>query len=219
MSGPMKLQFSHQDHQHQAVQAVVQVFDGQPMAKSEFSLVGTAASVHYAHDGSIGNALVLSDAQLLENVRAVQQAQEMAPSDALIASVSDAPAPPGAGPTVFCPLNFSIEMETGTGKTYAFIKTMYELNRVYGFKKFVVVVPSVAIREGTMKNLAITRSHFAADYAQVPCVHILYDSSKLTELRHFAQSDALSVLVINIDSFTKDSNKIKQGRAGVCAAN
>lgn len=210
MSGPMKLQFSHQDHQHQAVQAVVQVFDGQPMAKSEFSLVGTSASVHYAHDGSIGNALVLSDAQLLENVRAVQQAQGMAPSDALIASVSDAPAPPGAGPTVFCPLNFSIEMETGTGKTYAFIKTMYELNRVYGFKKFVVVVPSVAIREGTMKNLAITRSHFAADYAQVPCVHILYDSSKLTELRHFAQSDALSVLVINIDSFTKDSNKIKQ---------
>jgi len=210
MSGPMKLQFSHQDHQHQAVQAVVQVFDGQPMAKSEFSLVGTAASVHYAHDGSIGNTLVLSDAQLLENVRAVQQAQGMAPSDALIASVSDAPAPPGAGPTVFCPLNFSIEMETGTGKTYAFIKTMYELNRVYGFKKFVVVVPSVAIREGTMKNLAITRSHFAADYAQVPCVHILYDSGRLTDLRHFAQSDALSVLVINIDSFAKDSNRIKQ---------
>ncbi len=98
-------------------------------------------------------------------------------------------------------------METGTGKTYSFIKTMFELNKVYGFKKFVVVVPSVAIREGTMKNLEITRSHFAADYANVPCVPILYDSTKLTDLRHFAQSDALSVLVINIDSFTKDNNK------------
>ena len=87
---------------------------------------------------------------------------------------------------------------------------MYELNRVYGYKKFVVVVPSVAIREGTIKNLQITRSHFAADYANVPCVPILYDSNKLTDLRHFAQSDALSVLVINIDSFTKDSNKINQ---------
>ena len=73
-----------------------------------------------------------------------------------------------------------------------------------------MVVPSVAIREGTMKNLQITRSHFAADYANVPCVPILYDSTKLTELRHFAQSDALSVLVINIDSFTKDNNKINQ---------
>ena len=87
---------------------------------------------------------------------------------------------------------------------------MFELNKVYGFKKFVVVVPSVAIREGTMKNLQITRSHFAADYANVPCVPILYDSTKLTDLRHFAQSDALSVLVINIDSFTKDNNKINQ---------
>ncbi len=101
-------------------------------------------------------------------------------------------------------------METGTGKTYTFIRTMYELNKVYGFKKFVVVVPSVAIREGTMKNLAITRSHFAADYANVPCLPMLYDSGRLNDLRHFAQSDALSVLVINIDSFTKDNNKINQ---------
>ncbi|MCC7544877.1 MAG: DEAD/DEAH box helicase family protein, partial [Aquabacterium sp.] len=150
------------------------------------------------------NALKLSDEQLLANVRAVQKANGLAPSGALVPSRSD------NGKEVFCPLNFTIEMETGTGKTYSFIKTMFELNKVYGFKKFVVVVPSVAIREGTMKNLQITRSHFAADYANVPCVPILYDSTKLTELRHFAQSDALSVLVINIDSFTKDNNKINQ---------
>jgi type III restriction enzyme len=204
MTQTMKLQFSHQDYQTKAVDAVVKVFDGQPLSKSEFALTGQNASVAYAADGSIGNALKLSDDQLLANLQAVQQANGLTPSSALVASTSD------NGKQVFCPLNFTIEMETGTGKTYTFIKTMYELNKVYGFKKFVVVVPSVAIREGTMKNLQITRSHFAADYANVPCVPILYNGDKLTELRHFAQSDALSVLVINIDSFTKDNNKIKQ---------
>lgn len=204
MSQTMKLQFSHQDYQAKAVNAVVKVFDGQPLAKGEFALAGQTASVAYAHDGSIGNALTLAEVQLLANVQAVQKANGVPVSSELVASVSD------NRKEVFCPLNFTIEMETGTGKTYTFIKTMYELNRLYGFKKFVVVVPSVAIREGTMKNLKITRSHFAADYANVPCVPILYDSNKLTDLRHFAQSDALSVLVINIDSFTKDNNKINQ---------
>jgi len=200
----MQLQFTHQDYQARAVQAVVQVFEGQPPAKSDFALVSGSTSVDYAADGSIGNALRLSDEQLLTNVQKVQQANGVAVSQALEASRSD------DGKEAFCPRNFTIEMETGTGKTYTFIKTMYELNQRYGFKKFVVVVPSVAIREGTMKNLQVTRNHFAADYANVPCVPMLYDSGRLTELRHFAQNDALSVLVINIDSFTKDSNKINQ---------
>lgn len=204
MSQTMKLQFSHQDYQTQAVNAVVKVFDGQPLAKSDFALTGQNGSVTYAADGSIGNGLKLSDEQVLANVQAVQKANGLPVSAELVASLSD------NQKEGFCPLNFTIEMETGTGKTYTFIKTMYELNKLYGFKKFVVVVPSVAIREGTMKNLEITRSHFAADYANVPCVPILYNGDKLTELRHFAQSDALSVLVINIDSFTKDNNKIKQ---------
>lgn len=200
----MKLQFTHQDFQQSAVDAVVQIFDGQPLAKNEFTLATQYTSVNHAADGSIGNALLLSDEQILANVQKVQQANKIPVSADLIISSSD------NGKEQYCPLNFSIEMETGTGKTYVFIKTMYELNRKYGFKKFVVVVPSVAIREGTMKNLEVTRHHFAADYANVPCVSILYDSSKLTDLRHFAQSDALSVLVINIDSFTKDNNKINQ---------
>lgn len=200
----MKLKFKHQEYQTQAVEAVVKVFDGQPLAKSTFSLSSSSASVEYAADGSIGNHLVLSDEQILSNVQKVQLANNIVASTSLIPSVSD------NRKEQFCPRNFSLEMETGTGKTYTFIKTMYELNKVYGFTKFVVVVPSVAIREGTMKNLKVTRDHFAADYANVPCVPILYDSTKLTELRHFAQSDALSVLVINIDSFTKDSNKINQ---------
>lgn len=204
MTQIMKLQFSHQSYQTRAVDAVVQVFDGQPLAKSDFSLAGQAASVEYANDGSIGNVLKLSDEALLANVQKVQQANGVAVSSELVKSVSD------NGKEEFCSLNLTLEMETGTGKTYTFIKTMYELNKVYGFRKFVVVVPSVAIREGTMKNLQITREHFALDYANVPCVPMLFDSNKLSDLRHFAQSDALSVLVINIDSFTKDSNKIKQ---------
>lgn len=200
----MKLQFKHQDYQTQAVQAVVQVFDGQPLASHDFALAEPMASVAYAVDGSIGNALILSDTELLANVQKVQQANGLAASSALL------PAKSADGKETFCPFNFTLEMETGTGKTYTFIKTMYELNRVYGFKKFVVVVPSVAIREGTMKNLQVTREHFALDYANVPCVPMLYDSGRLNDLRHFAQSDALSVLVINIDSFTKDNNKINQ---------
>lgn len=204
MTQTMKLQFSHQAYQTRAVEAVVQVFDGQPLAKSDFSLAGQAASVEYANDGSIGNALKLSDEALLANVQKIQQANGVSVSSELVKSVSD------NGKEEFCPLNLTLEMETGTGKTYTFIRTMYELNKVYGFRKFVVVVPSVAIREGTMKNLQITREHFALDYANVPCVPMLFDSNKLSDLRHFAQSDALSVLVINIDSFTKDSNKINQ---------
>ena len=213
----MKLQFSHQDYQSKAVDAVVKVFDGQPLAATAFALTAQNGSVSHANDGSIGNALKLSDEQLLANVQAVQRANfqlqtaQLKPGVLSTELLGETTTQQIAGEDLerLCPY-FSIEMETGTGKTYVFIKTMYELNKVYGFKKFVIVVPSVAIREGTMKNLDITRNHFAADYANVPCVPILFDSSKLTELRHFAQSDALSVLVINIDSFTKDNNKINQ---------
>jgi type III restriction enzyme len=215
MSNTMQLQFSHQDYQARAVQAVVQVFHGQPLAKGDFALSGSNASVRYAADGSIGNALQLSEEQFLANVQMVQLAN--------LRNARGEPDPALQSATLLGDLvdgvnvagqrlvpHLSLEMETGTGKTYTFIKTMYELNKQYGFKKFVVVVPSVAIREGTMKNLEVTRSHFANDYAQVPCVPMLYDSGKLNELRHFAQSDALSVLVINIDSFAKDGTRIKQ---------
>lgn len=204
MTKKMKLQFVEQNHQTQAVNAVVGIFKGQPLAKSDFALVHENTSVDYVADGTIANRLLLSDEQLLENVNKVQKTNAIQASTELVASKSK------NGKTTFCPLNFSIEMETGTGKTYAFIKTMYELNEQYGFKKFVIVVPSVAIREGTMKNLEVTRSHFEEEYSNTPFVSMLYDSKRLSELRHFAQSDALSVLVINIDSFTRDTNKINQ---------
>ena len=201
----LRLQFAHQDYQSRAVRVVVQAFDGQPMASAAFELQQTPGSVDYAPDGSISNRLLIAEAHMLQNVQKVQAAHGIAP----VAELAADRAEDDAADKRYCP-HFTLEMETGTGKTYTFIKTMYELNKVYGFKKFVIVVPSVAIREGTMKNLAVTRSHFAQDYDRVPCVQILYDSSRLNDLRHFAQSDALSVLVINIDSFAKDVNKINQ---------
>lgn len=205
----MKLQFVLQDYQTRAVEAVTQIFDGQPLAASHFSLIGENASVEYSADGTIGNRLSLSEEQLFANVKKVQHANGIASSETLDVERWTAKNPAGETVHRSCP-HFSIEMETGTGKTYTFIKTMYELNKLYGYKKFAVVVPSVAIREGTMKNLEVTRSHFAASYPGVPCVPMLYNSSRLQELRNFAQSDALSILVLNIDSFTKDSNKINQ---------
>ena len=121
---------------------MVKVFDGQPPAKGDFALGCAARQRGLCGDGSIGNALKLSDEQTA-NVQGGAKDNGLEPSATLAESRSD------NGKEVFCPLNFTIEMETGTGKTYSFIKTMYELNKVYGFKKFVVVVPSVAIREGT----------------------------------------------------------------------
>ena len=106
--------------------------------------------------------------------------------------------------------NFSIEMETGTGKTYVYLRTIYELNKLYGFKKFVIVVPSVAIREGVMKNLEITEEHFQNLYDKVPITSNVYDSRKVSNLRGFASANTIQVLVINIDSFAKDENIINK---------
>ena len=98
-------------------------------------------------------------------------------------------------------MHFSVEMETGTGKTYVYIRTIYELNKKYGFKKFVIVVPNIAIREGVLKNLEITFDHFQNLYDRIPVNFDVYDSRKVSGLRGFASSNAIQILVINIDSF------------------
>ena len=148
----MKLQFTHQDYQQRAVDAVVKVFAGQPSGQSIFSLYGQSSSTNYAADGSIGNSLVLDDEHILNNLQKVQLQNGFEISNELIHSKINQS-------TDTCGnLDFSIEMETGTGKTYVFLKTIFELNKIYGFKKFVIVVPSVAIREGTMKAID-SRAH------------------------------------------------------------
>ena len=204
----MKLQFdSTQDYQLQAVWSVVNIFKGQPLSKGNFevSFGKEWGSIALTEKG-VGNNLILNEEQLLKNVQAVQDKNGIKQSKNLAPSVSD------NKKTAFCKLNFTIEMETGTGKTYTFLRTVYELNKVYGFKKFVIVVPSVAIREGTIKNLQITQDHFQNLYDSPPINYVMYDRGNLTALRNFATSNAIQILVINVDSFTKDNNVINTVR-------
>ena len=106
--------------------------------------------------------------------------------------------------------NFSVEMETGTGKTYVYLRTALELHRRYGLRKFIVVVPSVAVREGVLKSLKITQDHLRAIYDNVPYRFTVYDSKSIGKVRQFAQSDCVEILVMTIDSFNKDDNVIRQ---------
>ena len=107
-------------------------------------------------------------------------------------------------------MNFSIEMETGTGKTYTYLRSVFELNKKYGFKKFLIVVPSVAIREGVLKTIEMTKEHFKEHFENVPFNHFVYDGGKLSNVRSFAVSNEISIMIINIDSFNKDSNIIRR---------
>lgn len=205
----MKLQFdSSQDYQLDAVRAVVDVFGGQPLGEGGFgtSLRQEGASLEFTERG-VGNHLILSDEQLLENVQKVQERNGISRSAELARTKVDK-----GGTTGIVGLNLTVEMETGTGKTYTYLRTIYELNKQYGFRKFVVVVPSVAIREGTLKNLEVTHEHFQTLYERVPINFSVYDSGRLGALRHYASSDALQVLVMNIDAFTKDANVINTRR-------
>lgn len=200
----MKLQFdSTQNYQLTAIKSVVNIFEGQPLAKGDFeiSFAMEGSSIAFTEKG-IGNNLILNEEQILKNIQSIQKENLIKESKTLEGSFSE------DGKTEFTKYNFTIEMETGTGKTYTFLRSIYELNQTYGFKKFVIVVPSVAIREGTVKNLEITHEHFQNLYGNQPINFIMYDSRNLTTLRNFATSNAIQILVINIDSFTKDTNVI-----------
>ena len=205
----MEFKFDHHaPHQMEAIQAVVQVFKGQPQAGTAFETTqGETGSTEFGEKG-IGNRLTLSAEQLLENIMEVQKGKALPLSKALVpraASRPDGGKPDNGFQGV--DLNLSIEMETGTGKTYTYIRTIYELNRIYGFCKFVIVVPSVAIREGTLKNLQITAKDMKAQYG-IPASYTVWASKNRNELRNFAAANSLQILVINIDSFASDSNII-----------
>ena len=193
----MKLQFdSTQDYQLEAMRAVVDVFEGQPLG------AGTTATAH-----GLSNQLLLSEEQVLANLRRVQARHGLPLSAQLARTAFGKGAEKG-----HIALNLTVEMETGTGKTYTYLRTVYELHRQYGFRKFVVVVPSVAIREGTLKNLAVTHEHLQALYGRPPITFGGYDSGRLGVLRNYASSDALQVLVLNIDAFARDSTVINTRR-------
>lgn len=188
----MKLTFeSNLQYQQDAIKSITDLFEGQPLEDSilEFDLKekGTLNLIN-----GVSNNLILSESQILSNLQGIQANNEIKVSDRLDG------------------MHFSIEMETGTGKTYVYLRTIYELNKLYDFKKFVIVVPSVAIREGVLKNLEITHEHFQTLYDNVPVNFQVYDSTKVSTLRGFATTNNIEVLVINIDSFAKDENIINK---------
>ena len=193
----MKCQFDHhQDYQLEAISAVTDVFKDQPLAKGDFQLTisgkndtGLFASQVQTEKG-IGNQLVIDDSLVFENVKAVQKRNHIIANH----------------PPEFKGKNFTIEMETGTGKTYVYLRSAFELNKNYGFTKFVIVVPSVAIREGVAKSLEITQEHFKKIYG-IDADWFVYNSAKPTAVRDFATNDNLSIMVINIDAFKEKTIK------------
>jgi type III restriction enzyme len=188
----MKIQFdSSQQFQTSAVESIVGLFKGQSLSKGNFELSLEEGSLKFNYNG-IGNNLILNENQILKNLNLIQNLNNIPISPKLDG------------------LNFTIEMETGTGKTYVYLKTIYELHKTYGFKKFIIVVPSIAIREGVLKNLEITKEHFQNLYSNPTIDYYLYDPKKISNLKNFASVNAIQILVINIDSFAKDYNIINQ---------
>ncbi|HOX70031.1 MAG TPA: DEAD/DEAH box helicase family protein, partial [Burkholderiaceae bacterium] len=204
----MKLQFEHNlDYQLAAIDAVCDLFSGQEVCRTEFTV--TAPRSVYLGEGTqsalpgmsgdgvqlglglaesdlgIGNRLQLDSQDLLANLNKVQLRHGLKPSDSLTSR------------------DFTVEMETGTGKTYVYLRTIFELNKRYGFTKFVIVVPSVAIKEGVYKSLQIMAPHFRSLYSGQPFEYFLYDSAKLNQVRNFATSQHLQVMVVTVGAINK----------------
>lgn len=184
----MRLKFDPSlDFQRDAINAIVGVFEGQAMAQTDFELSHTThAQGLFQSELGVGNNITLDDAALLANVHPIQEANDIEKVNALQGR------------------EFSIEMETGTGKTYVYLRTVFELNKTYGFKKFIIVVPSVAIREGVLKSIDIMKDHFSTLYDNVPFDFFVYDSKRLGRVRQFATGNQVQIMVINIQSFQKD---------------
>lgn len=197
----MRLQFKHQKFQADAAKAVVDVFAGQPYLTPSYMM--DRGSGYYQQTmtdeedftGWSNHKIVpeLSDGMILEHIQKIQRANQIAPSSQLEGKY-----------------NLTIEMETGVGKTYTYIKTMFELNKHYGWSKFIVVVPSIAIREGVYKSFEITQEHFAEEYGK-KIRFFVYNSSQLTEIDRFASDNSINVMIINSQAFNargKDARRI-----------
>ncbi len=190
----MQLKFeNHLPHQEQGIQAIVDIFKGQEVCTSNFTVFSPAylAKQKVLDFNQIGyaNKLQLTETQILENVQKIQLRNGLKPSV--------------EGDIDIKHLDFSIEMETGTGKTYVYLRTIMEMNRQYGFSKFIIVVPSIPIKEGVFKSLQVTEAHLKEHYNNVPYRYFIYDSSRLNDIREFATNDQLQIMVINIDAFRK----------------
>jgi type III restriction enzyme len=183
----MELKFDgNLDYQIEAINSIVSLFKGQNYI--HFS------KFESGYNGIISNELNISESKLLENLNGIQKNNNLKISNELKG------------------MDFSIEMETGTGKTYVYLRTIFELNKEYGFKKYIIVVPSVAIKEGVLKTLEITKQHFKQMFDNVSYNYREYDSSKINIIRQFARNNNIEILVMTLDSFNKDSNVIKKNR-------
>ena len=186
----MKLHFEPDlDFQHDAIEAVCDLFRGQEICRTEFTVTsgGRDQQMHLGlseSDLGIGNRLTLLDDEILSNLADIQLRNGLAPSGVLASG------------------DFTVEMETGTGKTYVYLRTIFELNRRFGFTKFVIVVPSVAIKEGVYKTLQITEDHFKGLYGDT-ADYFLYDSAKLGQVRNFATSPRIQVMVVTVGAINK----------------
>lgn len=197
----MKLQFKQQKFQQDAANAVVNVFRGQPFFTPTYLMDSGNDGIHglidkFEFTGWSNNKIVpqLTNEAILSNLKKVQMQNGIQPSEYLEGEY-----------------NLTIEMETGVGKTYTYIKTMYELNKAYGWSKFIVVVPSIAIREGVYKTFEVTQEHFAEEYGK-KIQFFIYNSSRLSEIESFASSNSIHVMIINSQAFNakgKDARRIK----------
>lgn len=189
----MKLKFKNQDFQTDAVNAVADLFLGQEKLTTTFSVDNDNGQMRLIqNDFGLGNNRKIDSDKLIANMHSIQRRNKLQIS------------------RDFEQRQYSIEMETGTGKTYVYTKTILELNKRYGFTKFIIVVPSVAIREGVFKSLQITQDHFKNLYDGVPYNYFIYNSSKLSDVRRFATSSNIEIMIINIDAFKKAENIINQ---------
>ena len=196
-----------QDYQLKAIAAVTGLFDGQPYIRNELVIPESGSFA------VVANRLDLSDEDLLSNLHKVQVDQRIAQGVAL-AHIEEKIEGLTGEQLIRFP-NFSVEMETGTGKTYVYLRTALELYQRYGLRKFIIVVPSVAVREGVLKTLQVTGKHLAALYANPPYRYYVYDSSRLAQVRQFTLSDGIELMVMTIDSFNKAANVIRQYADGM----
>lgn len=195
----MKLQFKHQKFQSDAAKAVVSIFAGQPFSERSYLIdpgkkdLSALGNVEFTGWRNVPVVPELTDDVILERIQKLQRAADIEPSRKLEGRY-----------------NLTIEMETGVGKTYTYIKTMYELNRHYGWTKFIVVVPSIAIREGVYKSFQITQDHFSEEYGK-KIKFFIYDSKRLNEIENFAEDNFIHVMIINSQAFNatgKDARRI-----------
>lgn len=192
----MKFQFdSQQPHQLQAIKSIVRLFQHKPHQTAQhITSTHQTAQTLLLPQQYVPNPQ-LQQEELLKNLQQVQKDNNLPTSTKLSPSPS-----------------FTIEMETGTGKTYTYLRTIYELHTTYGFRKFIIIVPSIAIREGVIKNIQLTQQHFQQLYNAPNIRTTLYQSKKLSTLRHFATSHSLELLVMNIQAFNKKDNIINTKR-------